>query len=105
MSKNLKAGKTPMTRDAAARIQSATAEAHDGRVPKGSSLRRPKACRPRTFLARLADLRKRHAQSEPSPHSRRPRPLWLPLAPQDTTRRQTLPHGRPSTPTAKDVSE
>lgn len=36
MSKNLKAGKNPMTRDAAARIQSATAEAHDGRVPKGS---------------------------------------------------------------------
>lgn len=36
MSKTPKAGKAPMTRDAAARIQSATAEAHDGRVPKGS---------------------------------------------------------------------
>lgn len=36
MSKTAKAGKTPMTRDAAARIQSATAQAHDGRVPKGS---------------------------------------------------------------------
>jgi hypothetical protein len=36
MSKNLKAGKTPMTREAAARIQSATAKTHDGSVPKGS---------------------------------------------------------------------
>jgi hypothetical protein len=36
MSKTPKVGKTPMTRGAAARIQSATAKAHDGRVPKGS---------------------------------------------------------------------
>lgn len=35
MSKSPKASTTPMTRDAAARIQSGTAKAHDGRVPKG----------------------------------------------------------------------